>query len=42
LHLSKTALREIFDAVAVKTMVHFVLSGAVVEVETGEAVNLFS
>ena len=42
LHLSKTAARQMFDIQEVRTMVHFVLSGAVLEVETREEVNLFS
>jgi ATP-dependent exoDNAse (exonuclease V) beta subunit len=42
LFLSKTALREVFNTVNIRTMVHFVLSGAVLEVEAKEEVNLFS
>lgn len=34
LYLSKKAIREVFDIVEVRTMVHFVLGGAVVEVTT--------
>ena len=37
LHLSKAALQEIFGEPRVRTCVHFVLSGAVVAVETEEA-----
>ncbi len=37
LYLSKTAIQEVFDILEVRTMVHFVLSGSVVEVISKKA-----